>query len=1228
MRLGLAVSVVMLILGIPWSTLSAGGAPGASVDSLPPCLWRGGCLRRRLPPPPLPESSGLYVPGSRVPLDAVTTVVLEGPTGPYLVYLGCDHDILCQSGGTLARIGPAEPVQVDTVVPPMPQGPGFGTKCWSPSPGGSRPLQSQLAVYCKAPSLPPPPVNGAHGRVPDSSVLLMANDREVTLPLRAVFQDLSAPPAQGSAVMYGDYSGSSPDQNFPMVVGNKGHYSFRVQEWVDCVLSSASSCAGDSVGPDGEIGTWQGIGEGSTDLYGPSATTCQTSWCDDQVGPENQAALDASVAQTVSVRTRLMHLVQPNYLRVMVSGYLGDTRPWPEWSGDPNPHGYTFDTGVSWNPGRVYYCYGPHECVAYLRAAQAGDFTFSHATPAFAVQVRPVGSVQLTAVPYTILYQPPGNQSWAQASQAVTEGTSYTVGNGQTVSNVRTHAQQMCSAWSEGVAGGIAAIPGYAALQLKGGARQMDCSGSSSTNGDVQSAQTVEQNGATETQGAVLNVPSLTHNGKPEPIATLLPGPSGAFASEPFWYDLVALDLAQPYLVFRDHGEPALRLAPVPRWPDLALVSVAQLAACAWHVPVTLPAPYGLTYTARQTCTVGADPFGNVVVLSPRQALSLARLDPFFSWRGQATDPSVANRVPGPGAAPRASPLGGLVGTCANLLMGCVDPWGQFTTTRVEVGGDVASTITGEMHFAASSSGLGLGLAGNGFDRTTSRRTATAHSATLTYSTSAAVSSSIQLGYGVTLQDQPTTAQPVQGPVSVVLYQDNVFGTIMFQDPKARTNPGFSYVLPTARLRAGVTALLERHPAWLLPDLAGICASGPCSESGGGPGGSAGDHQAGRAFRDLRGYRWAAPAIDQLARAGVLRGVARGRFDPAGLVTRAQYATLLVRLFHLVEPRKVSAFRDVPTGFWAEAAVAAAAPFLPPAASELGIFGPNVSVSRQDVAAAIVRILVSEHHLAVMDPGRAQQVLAGITDGDRVSSRLTTLVATAIQHHIMQGFPDGAFHPTGRLTRAQAAVLLYRVQRSYLETGTQGSPPVVTAIDPGSGPATGGTSVTIRGSGFTGATQVLFEGPAAAGIGPAPSFRVDSDARITAVAPPGPAGVGVDVEVVTPAGTSPANPPDRFTYQAAGLGATSGGIVTQPIVTGVTPSLGPASGGTAVTIHGLGFTGTTAVTFGGVPASAFTVVSDAEISALSPPGGGTVDVAVQTRGGSSGTGAADRFTYG
>ena len=111
-----------------------------------------------------------------------------------------------------------------------------------------------------------------------------------------------------------------------------------------------------------------------------------------------------------------------------------------------------------------------------------------------------------------------------------------------------------------------------------------------------------------------------------------------------------------------------------------------------------------------------------------------------------------------------------------------------------------------------------------------------------------------------------------------------------------------------------------------------------------------------------------------------------------------------------------------------------------------------------------------------------------------------------------------------------------------------------------------------------------------------------------------PAGTGtVDITVTTPAGTSTTSSADQFTYGT--------------VVTGVSPSSGPDTGGTTVDILGSGFSGATVVDFGATAATSFTINSSVSITATSPPGTGTVNVSVTSPSGTSPTSVNDRFTY-
>jgi hypothetical protein len=152
--------------------------------------------------------------------------------------------------------------------------------------------------------------------------------------------------------------------------------------------------------------------------------------------------------------------------------------------------------------------------------------------------------------------------------------------------------------------------------------------------------------------------------------------------------------------------------------------------------------------------------------------------------------------------------------------------------------------------------------------------------------------------------------------------------------------------------------------------------------------------------------------------------------------------------------------------------------------------------------------------------------------------------------------------------------------------------PTISSFSPSSGPV--GTSVTISGSGLSGATSVSFAGT------PASAFKVSSATQITATVPSG-AGTG-PIAVTTPGGTAT---------------STSNFTVAPPPPPTIS-SFSPASGtvGTSVTVTGMGFTWATGVTLNGTAVS-FSVASDTQLSFTVPAGAASGPIAVTTLGGTA-----------
>jgi hypothetical protein len=145
-------------------------------------------------------------------------------------------------------------------------------------------------------------------------------------------------------------------------------------------------------------------------------------------------------------------------------------------------------------------------------------------------------------------------------------------------------------------------------------------------------------------------------------------------------------------------------------------------------------------------------------------------------------------------------------------------------------------------------------------------------------------------------------------------------------------------------------------------------------------------------------------------------------------------------------------------------------------------------------------------------------------------------------------------------------------------------PPVVSSTSPSSGAV--GSSVTLTGSGFTGASSLtVCYVPA--------SFTVDSDTQITATVPVGACDGRWRVRTSAGEGMSGS----VFTVSSGQQQQQQQQPSGPPVVSSSSLSAGAA--GTSVTLGGSGFLGASAVTLCYIPA-AFTVVSDSQITAIVP----------------------------
>ena len=175
--------------------------------------------------------------------------------------------------------------------------------------------------------------------------------------------------------------------------------------------------------------------------------------------------------------------------------------------------------------------------------------------------------------------------------------------------------------------------------------------------------------------------------------------------------------------------------------------------------------------------------------------------------------------------------------------------------------------------------------------------------------------------------------------------------------------------------------------------------------------------------------------------------------------------------------------------------------------------------------------------------------------------------------------------------------------------------PAITSVSPALGPDTGGTHMTVTGTGFDGASPADggrlffaypgFDTPTTQATG----YSVVSDTTVKDTTP-GNDAARYRVRVCTITACSTATTPAAADFDFYPLGA--------PKVTSLSVRSGPAAGGTRVVLHGQNLSDPVRVTFGGsvaaltiVPVGATNDGSSSELDAVAPPGKAGSKVAVR-----------------
>lgn len=179
------------------------------------------------------------------------------------------------------------------------------------------------------------------------------------------------------------------------------------------------------------------------------------------------------------------------------------------------------------------------------------------------------------------------------------------------------------------------------------------------------------------------------------------------------------------------------------------------------------------------------------------------------------------------------------------------------------------------------------------------------------------------------------------------------------------------------------------------------------------------------AFADIVKH-WAKADIEVLVEKGIVKGVSASNFAPDSSITRAQFATLLVKALGLadVKPAKAT-FKDVKAGAWYYGTVeAAAAKGL--VAGFNGSFNPEGKITRQEMAVMVAKALEVGGKKVSADTS----LLSKFSDKGDIAVWAQSSLAVAVKEGIITGRTATTVVSKANATRAEGTVMIKKVLSS------------------------------------------------------------------------------------------------------------------------------------------------------------------------------------------------------
>ncbi|MGN7763315.1 cadherin-like beta sandwich domain-containing protein [Paenibacillus sp. 22594] len=185
-------------------------------------------------------------------------------------------------------------------------------------------------------------------------------------------------------------------------------------------------------------------------------------------------------------------------------------------------------------------------------------------------------------------------------------------------------------------------------------------------------------------------------------------------------------------------------------------------------------------------------------------------------------------------------------------------------------------------------------------------------------------------------------------------------------------------------------------------------------------------------FRDMSRH-WAETAVNDLGARMVIDGSGNGYFLPTREITRAEFATILVRGLGLNTAHGSTPFTDVSSSDWYSSAVQTAYRYQLVSGFENGTFRPDDFITREQAMTMIAQAMHLTGLSAKLSSSSTAELLGSFTDTGEASAWALDSIAASLQAGLITGRSGTELAPQSYVTRAEVAVMLQRLlQKSGL----------------------------------------------------------------------------------------------------------------------------------------------------------------------------------------------------